>query len=243
MFPSHDRYGGERIDLNITVNGTIVRQIGYTETQTTGTLVMGVSGSAIIELQKGDLLRINVFQNSGASIISSGDGTENYLMINALPDFSVFGVNSIVGEAVIRDVKSTGTDGGTFTSGAWRTRDLNTLEKIGNIDVSLSSNQFILGPGMYRIKVTAPAFAVNRHQCKLRNVTDSDETIGSSSYADAANSVQNESSVEDILTLTEQKTFEIQHRAETTSSPNGFGVSCNFGVSEVYTTVYIEKVS
>ena len=30
---------------------------------------------------------------------------------------------------ILKDVKSTGTNGGTFSAGAWRTRTLNTLEK------------------------------------------------------------------------------------------------------------------
>ena len=42
---------------------------------------------------------------------------------------------------VVKDVKSTGAEGGTFTSGDWRTRDLNTVE--GNSDlVTLPSNAF-----------------------------------------------------------------------------------------------------
>lgn len=53
--------------------------------------------------------------------------------------------------AVIQDQKSSGTDGGTFTSGAWRTRTLNTtvLNTIG-AGFSLSSNQFTLAAAPIR---------------------------------------------------------------------------------------------
>ena len=46
--------------------------------------------------------------------------------------------------AVICDQKSNNTDGGTFTSGAWRTRDLNTELCEAEGLVSSSSNQFAL---------------------------------------------------------------------------------------------------
>ena len=50
------------------------------------------------------------------------------------------------------------TNGGTFTSGAFRTRDSNTEVADPDNIVSISSNQFTLGAGNYLIEASAPAY-------------------------------------------------------------------------------------
>ena len=49
----------------------------------------------------------------------------------------------------MRDEKANGTQGGTFTSGSWYTRDLNTVVTNEINGASLSSNQFTLPAGDY----------------------------------------------------------------------------------------------
>lgn len=146
--------------------------------------------------------------------------------------------------AYIKDVKANNSAGGTFTSGAWQTRDLNTNE--GDTFVTLSSNQFTLPSGKYDIQVIAPGHFVNLHKVKLYNITDaSDEIIGSSARADDAGAtvaISTDSVAEGTITLTEQKTFEVRHRCSRTQATNGFGIASNFGVNEVYTQVKIRKI-
>ena len=62
--------------------------------------------------------------------------------------FAAAGGGKFESYAIIADQKSSTTQGGGFTSGAWRTRDLNT--EIADADgiVSISSNQFTLGAGI-----------------------------------------------------------------------------------------------
>src|SRR5687768_2319629 len=74
------------------------------------------------------------------------------------------------------DEKAANTAGGTFTTGAWRTRTLNT-EKLDEITSTLASNQFTLPAGTYNIVASAPAFFVSRHQTRLRNITDGTTTL------------------------------------------------------------------
>ena len=150
-----------------------------------------------------------------------------------------------VSVAIIEDQKPAGSKGGTFTSGAWRTRDLNTITSDDDSIVSLSANQFTLQEGKYRIEVSAPAFVVKRHQTKLRNITDSaDESIGSNEYADQSNWVCNRSFIDDVITIASAKTFEIQHQCESSRSPNGFGEFglTAFVVHSVFTQVTITKL-
>ena len=146
--------------------------------------------------------------------------------------------------AIICDQKANDVDGGTFTNGAWRTRDLNT--EIADPDgiVSISSNQFTLQAGTYFIEARAPAYAVDQHQARLYNATDSSVVqLGTSAYARNASGDRGstDSQVFARVTITAEKAFEIQHRSGTTFSSQGFGVAVNFGGNEIYTTVKIFK--
>lgn len=142
--------------------------------------------------------------------------------------------------ALLRDEKSAGTQSGTFTQAAWRTRTLNTEKFDPDGIVSLASNQFTLAAGTYLIRGRGAAFGVDRHQLKIRNITDStDDIIGSSQYASAADGVNNDSVVVGRITIAGSKTFELQHICATTRSNQGFGVEANAGVTEVYAEVEI----
>ncbi len=144
--------------------------------------------------------------------------------------------------AIICDQKANATDAGTFTSGAWRTRDLNT--EIADPDgiVSISSNQFTLGAGSYLIEASAPVYDVNRHQTRLYNATTSSVVqYGQSAYAAAVNDVSNSSTVLARVTVASNTAFEIQHRCATDGALNGLGVSSEFGNVSIYTTVKIFK--
>jgi hypothetical protein len=140
--------------------------------------------------------------------------------------------------AYLKDVKSSGTQGGTFTSGAWQTRTLNTSEGDTSI-VSLSGDQFTIQSGIYDISVDAPRYGANITQARLRNITDSTTPLTSTT------SDSNTSDVNRIigrLVLTSAKTFEIQHRGNTTRANDGFGADAGFGENNVYTQVAITKV-
>jgi len=65
---------------------------------------------------------------------------------------------------LINDTKSSGTHGGTFSSGAWRTRDLNTIVSDTGGHASLSSNQITLEAGTYECFISCPAFDVENHK-------------------------------------------------------------------------------
>ena len=154
--------------------------------------------------------------------------------------------------AILQDKKTSGTDGGTFTSGAWQDRTLNTETDPESI-VGGMPNIFILQAGNYKINWSAPAHAVDSHQSKLlyaNNIsfTSSSEVLGSSEAChdpllEGNNNIQTRSFGETILTLTQATFLKIQHRCTDTKSNTGFGVASNFGVDEVYTQVVIQDLS
>ena len=57
----------------------------------------------------------------------------------------------------IQDQKPQGTHGGTFTSGAWRTRDLNTVLTNTITGASLATNQITLPAGKYYVEADVPS--------------------------------------------------------------------------------------
>ena len=145
--------------------------------------------------------------------------------------------------AIFTDEKTSGTDGGTFTLGAWRTRDLNVTQYNGIGSASLSSNQISLPAGTYLIEAAAPANRVDQHQLRIQNITDSSTTIlGQNIWCYSTNLVSNMARVSGVFTIAGTKTFELQHRCATTRAGDGFGLGAAFG-TEVYASITITKVA
>ncbi len=142
------------------------------------------------------------------------------------------------------DRKTPGIAGGTFTSGAWQTRDLNVIRG-SKANVSLASNQFTLQQGVYLIEASAPAFRAGLHRMRLFNITDSKgEKLSSSSFAaDSPNGSETSSLLTHYLLLSTSKTFEIQHQGEITQATDGFGRAASFAGPEIYTQVKIMRIA
>lgn len=145
---------------------------------------------------------------------------------------------------ILTDQQTSNTNGGTATAAGWRTRTLNTELVDTNNICTLSSNQFTLPAGTYRILARCPVFAVDRHQAKLRNVTDStDDLIGSSTRASNAYQESGESWIFGTITIAASKTFELQHYVGTTQTSTGFGLAAQTGAVEIYSQCYIERIA
>jgi hypothetical protein len=144
---------------------------------------------------------------------------------------------------LLQDQKAQNTEGGTFTSGAWRTRDLNTEVTDTGGNCSLSSNQFTLAAGTYEIWAAVPGFNVYRHQARLQNVTAGTTLLtGSSETAGATDTTVTRSFVVGRFTVAGSQALEIQHQCQQTMATQGFGVANNF-TTEVFTTVVLRRVA
>ncbi len=143
---------------------------------------------------------------------------------------------------LIRDIKAAGVDGGTFTSGAWRTRDL--IEESSDVGghAGLGANRITLVAGTYEFEVSAPAYLVGSHQVRLYNISDASiVTSGSVMYNAGACVTRSEACGR--FTITSPKVFEVQHRCSITQASTGFGKACNFGSWEQYTVARFWKVA
>lgn len=143
----------------------------------------------------------------------------------------------------VQDQKPTGTDGGSFTSGAWQTRDLNTVLTDNIVGASLALNQISLPAGIYEVDISAPAYRVDRHSIRLQNISDSLTILsGTSEFNGSGTAVQTRSIIKETFSITSAKIIEIQHRCVTTNIDDGFGSNTGFAAHETYTDVSIEKV-
>ena len=142
--------------------------------------------------------------------------------------------------AIVYDEKTQNSNGGTFTTGAWRQRDLNTKLDPDNI-VSIASNQVtILQSGKYLIRANCPAYSVGRHQCRLLK-NGSLLQQGTSQYAIIAYGGENRSFVAYCGMLDANDVIKLEHQCEATSPTNyGFGVgdSSSYGV-EIFSIMEI----
>lgn len=154
------------------------------------------------------------------------------------------GTSATLKYAILQDQKAQNTAGGTFTSGAWQTRVLNTEVSDTSSIVTIASNQFTPISGTYLIRVWAPCRAVDRHQARLQNATAATTTAyGTGGYSPNSGTGDSPSPsiIETVFTANGTDAYEIQHRCATTVATNGFGVEANLG-TEVYTSVVLQKL-
>ena len=146
--------------------------------------------------------------------------------------------------AIFNETQASGTAGGTFTSGSYVKRTLNTTVVNQITGCTLTSSVIALPAGSYFVTAVAPAKKVNEHKIRLRNTTDStDIAIGSSEVTDATNFVQTVSQLHTFFTLTATKNIELQHRCATTRAADGLGENTSFGDNEIYSQITIQKVA
>ena len=151
--------------------------------------------------------------------------------------------------AVFQDAKAVNTAGGSFTSGAWRTRDLQTTQVNKITSCSLASNQITLPAGTYYAWATTPSRAVQRNYSRLYNTTNSATLIaGGISYSgDASIAVEETHNVlSGVFTITGTKVIELQHFCSATKNGDGYGSSDGSALDNVQLNIYsqitIEKI-
>lgn len=152
---------------------------------------------------------------------------------------------NILKVAYLKDVRANNVDGGTFNSGAWQTRVLNTVEGDSDIVNLNGSNQFELQPGKYVFDIEAPVRGIiNTTQAKLYNVTTGIDAITGTSMIFGNADDYGNCTVRGMVIITEPTFFEVQHQCQTSKATDGFGRSTTFTVAnEVYTVVKITKLS
>jgi hypothetical protein len=218
----------------------IVRAAGANVTTTPTFAPDGLTAKTIAKHGNQALAVGDIFGADHELLLAYNSTNDNWELLNPATVASALSMDNFFHA---QDQKSSGTDGGTFTSGSFLIRTLNTVVTNTISGASLAANIITLPAGTYYIEASAPANQVNRHKAKLENHTDTaDLLIGSSQYATGGTTVVSTSNVSGLFTLASGKGVKITHQCQTTKATDGLGIDNAFGVIEIYTDVRIWKV-
>jgi hypothetical protein len=149
---------------------------------------------------------------------------------------------AILGYIKVSDQQTQNTAGGTFTSGAWRQRTINTEDSDTGSNCSISSNEITLDAGTYICLIRCPAYDVALHQARLYDVTAAAVLLLGSVQRNASGGGNtSDSIIQGSFTLATAHALEIEHRCSTTNAGDGFGIAGNF-TTEVYTVAEFWKI-
>jgi hypothetical protein len=173
----------------------------------------------------------------------TGTAADKYISpLTAVASVKTF--SPFVNFAYFEDRKSTNTQGGSATTG-YQTRTLNT-EVVNTISgCSLSSSQVTLPAGTYLVEGSCPAGRVNRHKCRLYNVTTGNAIAYGTSAFGAVGSgliVVTRSEVLTKFTLGSSTVIRLEHQVQDQNTTADYGEASNLTGVEVYSTLKIWKL-
>jgi len=150
-------------------------------------------------------------------------------------------VNDRSSRIVVTHELSSGTNGGTATAGAWRTRVLNTVKINEIVGASLASNQITIPAGIYYVNSTQTSCLTSGVQSRVYDITNSVAKVygvcDNYSGANGATVV-----CDGYFTLAAAAALELQLYPAVTGTTTGFGTANTFGVNELFATIEIIKV-
>jgi hypothetical protein len=228
-------------DSNTVVNGTCsMMNFNSIDACTLNSLNTGITttNATTLYISGAPIAGINeTITNSYALWISSGK-------VRFDGDVTISGsLSSNTYTANITETYSIATNGGTFSSGSWQVRTLNTSDIDPGTGITLSSNQISIPAGTYIIEASAPGCNVGNHAIRLYNVTSSTVDAFGTSENSSNNDVvfiSTRSSLKLKLVLNQTTVYELQHICQNTRIGDGLG-SASGWQTEVYSTVFIQK--
>ncbi len=202
-----------------------------------------------------------VYANAAARLAASGFAssdvgkvalqTDNYslwILTATTPAWSLLGAGGfgiVMDYTHIVDQKADTVNAGTFTTGAWQRRDLNTIKSDPGAHASVSGNQVTLGAGTYRVHISVPGSYCDGHQARLRDITNGATLlVGDRAYAGTGGShvTTTCSTIFGRIVLSASTVLEVQHRCQTTRANDGFGEGTSaFGEVNIFTQVELWK--
>jgi hypothetical protein len=145
--------------------------------------------------------------------------------------------------AIFNETQASGTAGGTpGATGSFHKRTLNTTIVNSITGCSIASSVITLPAGTYNINATIPFLTTLKTQVRLRNTTDSTDTIYASNGYMVADGHANVTMI-GYFTIAASKNFELQYRVASNPATFGLGVDNGFSTSEIYAVIQITKVA
>ena len=158
--------------------------------------------------------------------------------LNAIPYLILLLGDETMKGAIVYDQKSAGSNGGTFTSGTWRQRDLNTKIDPSNLITITSNAVTVIEPGLYFIRAIAPAQGVGGHVCRLTK-NNAELQVGTQCYTGGSSQGQGESVAVTVAQLAAGDVIRLEHQCRNTYATYGFGVG---DINTVNTVVAIFSI-
>jgi len=200
------------------------------------TAILKRTSAGLVALEGGEMI-------AGGVAILVYDGTQ-FQLIAALDVTSVPGASYY---AVYEEQQPAGTDGGTFTAGAWQQRLLNTEVYDPNGIGAIVANRVRLQAGTYRFRATATCFRVGTSRLRLYDNTAPAAIITSYSMTDS-DDIGDDNGNRFVTSagefeLTVQSDIAVEHRCSTTQASTGLGTDANIdGLAEVYCRLELWKL-
>ena len=177
----------------------------------------------------------------GGTVLSTADiasqaqaeaGTDNATVMTPLRTVQA-GDQYLILRSVALDLSSTG---------AFVNRSLGTTVKNTITGASVSSPTFTLPAGKYLFRTSASAYQTNSHYIRLRNTSDSTDTlIGSASYSrNDSNAHPTLSVIDSYFEIAGSKNFQVQHYADLGSK--ALCMSTTDGTTQQTLSVVIQKI-
>ena len=125
--------------------------------------------------------------------------------------------------AKVHDSGTSTTYFGAYTTGDWRTRDIDTEISDEDGIVTISSNQFTLQEGNYLIHFECSMYHCGNHAIRLQNVTDDTTAgVGNPNYSYTYSSLLFTTGTCRV-SIDSAKAFEVQGYPGTSKTTNGMG--------------------
>lgn len=144
--------------------------------------------------------------------------------------------------AYLSEQQPSGTNGGTSIAATWTNRILNTILDSAGVVSSLSSNQFLLQVGTYRITGTSQFSNSNNVKLRIRNITDGVTLVVGQSQIGNVTTGFVPGIIDGEFTLISPKLVSLQYYVQASSSVTGLGQAVSSGEVEVYTQLAITKI-
>jgi hypothetical protein len=174
---------------------------------------------------------------SSSDVLTSEDttGSMAWLPPPSFPTFNVW---------YFKDVKPSGTNGGSASTIAWLQRTLNTTSKPPGTgtEASLSGNSILLEQGVWWIEVYTP-FSGTLNQTTTRIIETVSQNVLAYGGIPTNNSrLANIASIEALITVDSGPlSIDIEYQISE-SVINNLGIACGFGEPETYTLVKVTLV-
>lgn len=190
--------------------------------------------------------------NTTKGDIAVHNGTDNVRLPVGTNDYSLFADSTAAAGvawklrnayAILRDEKTSGTNGGTSATTTWNNRNLNTETYDPFGIVSIASNQFTPIAGDYILFAWAAtgATATNLTRLRLYNVT------GAASVEEGLNTAgvgsnRHISTLMTKFTANGTDAYRIDHYTSVGLATSGLGIAVSDGSAEVYLEIVLIKV-